>query len=69
MLAHCSKCGIFITRYWEPMDDPCQECGSDKFFITHLGLGYGDHPPTHQILMNVRTGEVLSDDPCNKEPG
>jgi translation initiation factor 2 gamma subunit (eIF-2gamma) len=63
MLATCSKCGNFISRYSnDEYKKPCDVCGSVLFFVRHLGFG---SLPTHDILMNVETNEVLSDDPCN----
>jgi len=62
MMPKCSSCG------WEDIlylvnAEPCPVCGETKLFFAHLG-----RKETHQVLIDVETGEMLSEDVCDYEP-
>lgn len=65
MLGTCSSCGAFICRYlFLETKKPCKTCGSVLFFLRHLAP-VGSECPTHDVLWNVETGKMLSDDLCD----
>jgi hypothetical protein len=69
MIGKCQNCGTETIRYGGPsmMEAACEKCGSFIFSVLHFG--YPAWKPGHWIVLNVKTNEILSHDPCDDLKG
>ena len=59
MICECSRCNHKWSEY-STVSKPCPNCGGTKIYFTHLGYSR----ESHQVLIDIETNKMLSDDPC-----
>ena len=66
MLYQCfNRCFLYQSKYSTRLSDieTCPQCGEKRFWFLHLSFfGKSDH----EVLIDIKTGDVLSPDPCDK---